>query len=174
MLYDHTGVVVYPPPSLPHSLPHSIHIPYRDSKLTHILKPSLGGNAKTAIICAVTPAESYETELTLNVCSPGGAPVIIWPHLLSITSDTSLLYQTLVVLDEYLPSLQFAICAMKVKNRPMVNEVLGGEEALKKKLKQLEKENEVLRSKLSNVSHTHLTMLTSLPHVRGASTTTYC
>ena len=50
------------------------HIPYRDSKLTHILKPSLGGNAKTAIICAVTPAECYETELTLSVrenCFPG-------------------------------------------------------------------------------------------------------
>lgn len=46
---------------------HSVHIPYRDSKLTHILKPSLGGNAKTAIICAITPAETYETELTLNV-----------------------------------------------------------------------------------------------------------
>ena len=52
---------------------------------------------------------------------------------------------------------------MKVKNRPMVNEVLGGEDALKKKLKQLEKENEVLRSKLSNVSHANLTRLTSPP-----------
>ena len=41
---------------------------------------------------------------------------------------------------------------MKVKNRPMVNEVLGGEEALKKKLKQLEKENGQLRDKLSSVS----------------------
>lgn len=33
------------------------HIPYRDSKLTRILQPSLGGNAKTAIICAITPVQ---------------------------------------------------------------------------------------------------------------------
>ncbi len=38
------------------------HIPYRDSKLTRILQPSLGGNAKTAIICACTPAVVHVEE----------------------------------------------------------------------------------------------------------------
>jgi hypothetical protein len=42
--------------TLIHAFPPGGHIPYRDSKLTRILQPSLGGNAKTAIICAVTPA----------------------------------------------------------------------------------------------------------------------
>ncbi|KNE66711.1 hypothetical protein AMAG_11210 [Allomyces macrogynus ATCC 38327] len=44
------------------------HIPYRDSKLTRILQPSLGGNAKTAIICNVTPASSHleDTNSTLQ------------------------------------------------------------------------------------------------------------
>ncbi|XP_047315927.1 kinesin-like protein NACK1 [Impatiens glandulifera] len=32
------------------------HIPYRDSKLTRILQHSLGGNARTAIICTLSPA----------------------------------------------------------------------------------------------------------------------
>ena len=31
----------------------NVHIPYRDSKLTHLLKSSLGGNAKTTLIIAV-------------------------------------------------------------------------------------------------------------------------
>ncbi|ONM15425.1 Kinesin-like protein KIN-7G [Zea mays] len=35
------------------------HIPYRDSKLTRILQISLGGNARTAIICTMSPARSH-------------------------------------------------------------------------------------------------------------------
>ncbi|KAJ3706596.1 hypothetical protein LUZ61_010301 [Rhynchospora tenuis] len=35
------------------------HIPYRESKLTRILQPSLGGNARTAIICTMSPARSH-------------------------------------------------------------------------------------------------------------------
>ncbi|GAQ89631.1 kinesin-related protein [Klebsormidium nitens] len=44
------------------------HIPYRDSKLTRILQPALGGNAKTAIICNVTPSLIHveETRGTLQ------------------------------------------------------------------------------------------------------------
>ncbi|KAJ2008569.1 hypothetical protein GGI04_001094 [Coemansia thaxteri] len=38
------------------------HIPYRDSKLTRILQPSLGGNAKTLIICTITPSPDYVEE----------------------------------------------------------------------------------------------------------------
>ncbi|GER26579.1 kinesin-related protein [Striga asiatica] len=35
------------------------HVPYRDSKLTRILQNSLGGNARTAIICTMSPAHSH-------------------------------------------------------------------------------------------------------------------
>ena len=47
------------------------HIPYRNSRLTRILQNSLGGNARTAIICTVTPAGSFaeETLSTLKFAS---------------------------------------------------------------------------------------------------------
>ncbi|XP_035548635.1 kinesin-like protein KIN-7F [Juglans regia] len=35
------------------------HIPFRDSKLTRILQNSLGGNARTAMICTMSPARSH-------------------------------------------------------------------------------------------------------------------
>ncbi|WVO17419.1 hypothetical protein L204_105111 [Cryptococcus depauperatus] len=42
------------------------HIPYRDSALTWLLKESLGGNSKTAMIAAISPADYDETLSTLR------------------------------------------------------------------------------------------------------------
>ncbi|XP_067424665.1 kinesin-like protein KIF27 isoform X2 [Emydura macquarii macquarii] len=36
----------------------SVHIPYRDAKITRILKDSLGGNAKTVMITCINPSSS--------------------------------------------------------------------------------------------------------------------
>ncbi|KPM43713.1 Kinesin-like protein bimC [Neonectria ditissima] len=46
----------------------SSHIPYRESKLTHLLQDSLGGQTKTCIIATVSPAKSNleETMSTLD------------------------------------------------------------------------------------------------------------
>ena len=38
------------------------HVNFRDSKLTHILQPSLAGNCKTALVACATPAECYREE----------------------------------------------------------------------------------------------------------------
>ncbi|CAH2079246.1 unnamed protein product [Thlaspi arvense] len=38
------------------------HIPYRDSRLTFLLQESLGGNAKLAMVCAISPSQSCKSE----------------------------------------------------------------------------------------------------------------
>jgi hypothetical protein len=52
-----------------------MHIPYRNSKLTRILQPSLGGNAKTSIICNVTAYHKHfdETLSTFKFASSAKA-----------------------------------------------------------------------------------------------------
>lgn len=48
-----------------------VHVPYRDSKLTRILEDSLGGNTKTLMMAAVSPADINieETISTLRYAS---------------------------------------------------------------------------------------------------------
>ncbi len=47
------------------------HVPYRDSTLTRLLKPSLGGNSLTLMIACVAPSDHYYEEnlSTLNYAS---------------------------------------------------------------------------------------------------------
>jgi len=52
------------------------HIPYRDSKLTHILEPALGGNSKTVIICTITPADIHSEESVATLCFASRAKTI--------------------------------------------------------------------------------------------------
>ncbi|XP_071942688.1 uncharacterized protein [Antedon mediterranea] len=68
----------------------SDYIPFRDSKLTRILQPSLGGNAKTAIICTVTPAAIDQTHNTLQFASRAKT-IKNKPEMHEILSDEALL-----------------------------------------------------------------------------------
>ena len=84
------AVLICPsPPPLPIL---SSHVPFRDSKLTRILQPSLGGNARTAIICAVTTASNHteETLSTLKFAS-GAKRIKNKPEVNEVVSDEALL-----------------------------------------------------------------------------------
>ena len=46
------------------------HIPYRDNKLTHLMKDSLGGNSKTLMFVNISPAD-YNVQETQNTLQFG-------------------------------------------------------------------------------------------------------
>lgn len=57
-----------PRPGSSHGRPRSVHlevVPYRDSVLTYLLKDSLGGNSKTAMVACISPSASdYDETLS--------------------------------------------------------------------------------------------------------------
>lgn len=66
------------------------HINFRDSKLTRILRNSLGGNAHTAIVCTVNPCSNEQTLRTLQFAS-SAKKIQNTPVVNEIVDNTTLL-----------------------------------------------------------------------------------
>ncbi|XP_062164418.1 kinesin-like protein KIN-7N [Alnus glutinosa] len=83
------------------------HIPYRDSKLTRILQPALGGNAKTSIICTLAPEEVHieETKGTLQFASRAKR-ITNCAQVNEILTDAALLKRQKVEIEELRKKLQ--------------------------------------------------------------------
>ena len=59
-----------------------VYIPYRDSTLTWLLKESLGGNSKTAMIATISPADLHDEESLSTLRS---APSLHSQHVAFVT-----------------------------------------------------------------------------------------
>jgi hypothetical protein len=68
------------------------HVPYRDSKLTRILQPALGGNARTTIVCTITPASCFaEESLTTLKFANSAKNIRTRPKVNEVLDDKALL-----------------------------------------------------------------------------------
>eukprot|EP01018_Ginkgo_biloba_P020974 Gb_16151 [translate_table: standard] len=83
------------------------HIPYRDSKLTRVLQPVLGGNAKTSIICTVSPDQAHidETRGTLLFASRA-KKVTTCAYVNEVMTDAALLKRQKKEIEELRLKLQ--------------------------------------------------------------------
>ncbi|XP_015900577.4 kinesin-like protein KIN-7O isoform X2 [Ziziphus jujuba] len=83
------------------------HVPYRDSKLTRILQPALGGNANTAMICNITLAQIHadETKSSLQFASRA-LRVTNCAHVNEILTDAALLKRQKKEIEELRSKLQ--------------------------------------------------------------------
>jgi centromeric protein E len=126
---------------------YSGHIPYRDSKLTRILQPALGGNTKTAIICTITPAACFSEESlsTIKFASrygnkTGGVGVGIG-----------------VGMQWFLQPCLPINRAKKIQNKPKVNEVMDDQALLRRQMKELEEAKQRMiedKAEIEKYAHT--------------------
>ncbi|CAF0981330.1 unnamed protein product, partial [Didymodactylos carnosus] len=117
------------------------HVPYRDSNLTYLLKPSLGGDSKTYMLATISPYESVidETLNTLRYASRAATitnvPRIKTPHLKheieQLREENEKLKQELGILKEnqqQLTSLKLPICSSLMLTDECVQTTLIGAE----------------------------------------------
>ncbi|KAI4316885.1 hypothetical protein L6164_024819 [Bauhinia variegata] len=123
------------------------HVPYRDSKLTRILQNSLGGNARTAIICTLSPARSHveQSRNTLFFASCA-KQVTTNAQVNMVTSDKVLvnrLQQELARLENELRS--FAPKTVLLQERELQIEQMD------KEIKELTRQRDIFQSRVVNL-----------------------
>ena len=109
----------------------AVHVPYRESKLTHLLKDALGGNSKTRLVCTLSPAMSSAAESFQTLVS---CPA---PRVLPSTAPSTRSHLDLVQI--------FADSAKRVMTHAKVNMSMLPDRVL---VKLLQAEVERLRARL--------------------------
>ncbi|KAL5706587.1 hypothetical protein ACHQM5_024733 [Ranunculus cassubicifolius] len=129
------------------------HVPYRDSKLTRILQPSLGGNARTAIICTVCPARSHveQTRNTLLFASCA-KEVATNAHVNVVMSDKALVKQLQKELARLESELRTPIPTPVVSNSAaLLREKDRQIQKMEKQIKELTTQRDLAQSRLEDL-----------------------
>ncbi|RCV14580.1 hypothetical protein SETIT_2G437300v2 [Setaria italica] len=127
------------------------HIPYRDSKLTRILQSSLGGNARTAIICTMSPAQCHiEQSRNTLLFANCAKNVVTNAQVNAVMSDKVLvkhLQRELARLENELKSPGSASCSTHAEVLREKDELI---KQLEEQLKELMEQRDTVQSQLDN------------------------
>ncbi|XP_039855661.1 kinesin-like protein KIN-7H isoform X2 [Panicum virgatum] len=126
------------------------HIPYRDSKLTRILQSSLGGNARTAIICTMSPAHTHiEQSRNTLLFATCAKEVITNAHVNVVMSDKALVKHLQRELARLENEMKFPGSASCTTHTEALREKDAQIKKLEKQLKELMEERDTVQSQLN-------------------------
>ncbi|CAO2190396.1 unnamed protein product [Urochloa humidicola] len=126
------------------------HIPYRDSKLTRILQSSLDGNARTAIICTMSPAHTHiEQSRNTLLFATCAKEVITNAHVNVVMSDKALVKHLQRELARLENELKFPGSASCTTHTEALREKDARIKKLEKQLKELMEERDTVQSQLN-------------------------
>ncbi|KAI4336818.1 hypothetical protein L6164_015298 [Bauhinia variegata] len=123
------------------------HVPYRDSKLTRILHNSIGGNARTAIICTICPARSHvEQSRNTLLFASCAKQVTTNAHVNVVMSNKVLvnqLQQELARLENELRSIAPKLVLLQEREHQI--------QQMDKQIKELTRQRDILQSHVDNL-----------------------
>ncbi|XP_050365762.1 kinesin-like protein KIN-7F [Argentina anserina] len=124
------------------------HIPYRDSKLTRILQNSLGGNARTAIICTMSPARSHVEQSKNTLFFASCAKEVTTNAKVNVVrSDKALVKQ----LQQQLAKMENALKSLETNSMKEKELLL---QQMDKEIKELTKQRDLAQSRVQNLLET--------------------
>ncbi|XP_063831631.1 kinesin-like protein Klp98A [Ostrinia nubilalis] len=151
----------------PRSAKKNVFIPYRDSVLTWLLKDSLGGNSKTIMIAAISPADCNYGETLSTLRYANRAKNIINKPTINEDPNVKLIRELREEIDKLraqishnttLSTLRYANRAKNIINKPTINE-----DPNVKLIRELREEIDKLRAQIS-----HNTTLSTLRYANRA------
>ncbi|KAL1343899.1 hypothetical protein HN51_017829 [Arachis hypogaea] len=127
------------------------HIPYRDSKLTRILQNSLGGNARTAIICTISPARSQVEQSKNTLLFAATAKQVTTNAKVNVVMSDKVLVQQL--------QKELARMENELKGFSSNSAILKERELLieqmEQKIKELTEQRDLFQSRVENLLQTN-------------------
>ncbi|XP_072974106.1 kinesin-like protein KIN-7J [Typha angustifolia] len=128
------------------------HIPYRDSKLTRILQASLGGNARTAIICTMSPARSHiEQSRNTLLFASCAKEVSTNAQVNVVMSDKALVKHLRRELSRLEGELKYAGLATPCSHSDVLREKDSQIKKMEKELKELMQQRDLAQSRLEDL-----------------------
>ncbi|KAM3210419.1 hypothetical protein ACQJBY_064413 [Aegilops geniculata] len=126
------------------------HIPYRDSKLTRILQSSLGGNARTAIVCTMSPAHTHiEQSRNTLLFATCAKEVVTNAQVNVVMSDKALLKHLQRELARLENELKLPESASCTSHAEALREKDAQIKKLEKQLRELIEEKDTVQSQLN-------------------------